>query len=222
MKKIDDIKLQMYVDGELDSNETKEVKSYLEINSEAKILVDNYKKINHLISSTYNQIKSDDMPKKTLDLLMDEKPSFLSHLLNYKIKLIPAMSSAAVIAFVVMLGFNTQTVVNNTTNPMELMSEKNKHAVLNQLENILKNSEENLSGIVSFSNKNIQYEEIKSYIDERGRESKDIKFKNFIIKDANINEATFVKTKSGSARAGHVPGNRALVVGSQADERKRV
>jgi|TARA_B110000977_G_C10886877_1_gene419764 hypothetical protein len=197
MKKIDDIKLQMYVDGELDSNETKEVKSYLEINSEAKILVDNYKKINHLISSTYNQIKSDDMPKKTLDLLMDEKPSFLSHLLNYKIKLIPAMSSAAVIAFVVMLGFNTQTVVNNTTNPMELMSEKNKHAVLNQLENILKNSEENLSGIVSFSNKNIQYEEIKSYIDERGRESKDIKFKNFIIKDANINEATFVKTKSG-------------------------
>jgi hypothetical protein len=197
MKKIDDIKLQMYVDGELDSNETKEVKSYLEINSEAKILVDNYKKINHLISSTYNQIKSDDMPKKTLDLLMDEKPSFLSHLLNYKIKLIPAMSSAAVIAFVVMLVFNTQTVVNNTTNPMELMSEKNKHAVLNQLENILKNSEENLSGIVSFSNKNIQYEEIKSYIDERGRESKDIKFKNFIIKDANINEATFVKTKSG-------------------------
>jgi hypothetical protein len=197
MKKIDDIKLQMYVDGELDSNETKEVKSYLEINSEAKILVDNYKKINHLISSTYNQIKSDDMPKKTLDLLMDEKPSFLSHLLNYKIKLIPAMSSAAVIAFVVMLGFNTQTVVNNTTNPMEIMSEKNKHAVLNQLENILKNSEENLSGIVSFSNKNIQYEEIKSYIDERGRESKDIKFKNFIIKDANINEATFVKTKSG-------------------------
>ena len=197
MKKIDDIKLQMYVDGELDSNETKEVKSYLEINSEAKILVDNYKKINHLISSTYNQIKSDDMPKKTLDLLMDEKPSFLSHLLNYKIKLIPAMSSAAVIAFVVMLGFNTQTVVNNTTNPMELMSEKNKHAVLNQLENILKNSEENLSGIVSFSNKNIQYEEIKSYIDERGRDSKDIKFKNFIIKDANINEATFVKTKSG-------------------------
>ena len=197
MKKIDDIKLQMYVDGELDSNETKEVKSYLEINSEAKILVDNYKKINHLISSTYSQIKSDDMPKKTLDLLMDEKPSFLSHLLNYKIKLIPAMSSAAVIAFVVMLGFNTQTVVNNTTNPMELMSEENKHAVLNQLENILKNSEENLSGIVSFSNKNIQYEEIKSYIDERGRESKDIKFKNFIIKDANINEATFVKTKSG-------------------------
>jgi len=131
MKKIDDIKLQMYVDGELDFSEAREIKNYLELNSEAKILVDNYKKINHLISSTYNQIKSDDLPRKTLDLLMDEKPSFLSHLLNYKIKLIPAMSSAAVIAFVVMLGFNTQTVVNNTTNPMELMSEKNKHAVLN-------------------------------------------------------------------------------------------
>ena len=37
-----------------------------------------YKKINHLISSTYSQIKSDDLPKRTLDLLMDEKPSFLN------------------------------------------------------------------------------------------------------------------------------------------------
>ena len=78
MKKIDDLKLQMYVDNELSKEESIEVENYLKIDNEARSLVENYKKINHLISSTYSQIKSDDLPKKTLDLLMDEKPSFLN------------------------------------------------------------------------------------------------------------------------------------------------
>ena len=84
MKKIDDLKLQMYVDNELSKEESTEVENYLKINNEARSLVENYKKINHLISSTYSQIKSDDLPKRTLDLLMDEKPSFFNKLFNFK------------------------------------------------------------------------------------------------------------------------------------------
>ena len=76
MKKIDDLKSHMYVDNELPKEESIEVENYLKIDNEARSLVENYKKINHLISSTYSQIKSDDLPKRTLDLLMDEKPSF--------------------------------------------------------------------------------------------------------------------------------------------------
>lgn len=197
MKKIDDLKLQMYVDNELSKEESTEVENYLKINNEARSLVENYKKINHLISSTYSQIKSDDLPKRTLDLLMNEKPSFFNKLFNYEVKLFPALGSVAALAIVAVMGINVFKIDNNPINPTNLMSENNKHVVLNQLQDILKNSEDNLSGIVSFKSKNIEYKEVKSYLDARGRSCKDIKFKNFSIKDAKINEATFVKLSSG-------------------------
>ena len=85
MSKIDDTKLQMYVDNELSYDEKIEVENYIKNNQEARSLVESYKKINHLISSTYNQIKSDDLPKRTLNLLMDEKPNFLKQLINYEV-----------------------------------------------------------------------------------------------------------------------------------------
>lgn len=197
MKKIDDLKLQMYVDNELSKEESIEVENYLKIDNEARSLVENYKKINHLISSTYSQIKSDDLPKRTLDLLMNEKPSFFNKLFNYEVKLFPALGSAAAFAIVAVMGINVFKIDNNPINPTNLMSENNKHVVLNQLQDILKDSEDNLSGIVSFKSKNIEYKEVKSYLDARGRSCKDIKFKNFSIKDAKINEATFVKLSSG-------------------------
>ena len=197
MKKIDDLKLQMYVDNELSKEESIEVENYLKINNEARSLVENYKKINHLISSTYSQIKSDDLPKRTLDLLMDEKPSFFNKLFNFKVKLFPALGSVAALAIVAVMGINVFKIDNNQINPTNLMSENNKHVVLNELQEILKDSEDNLSGIVSFKSKNIEYKEVKSYLDARGRSCKDIKFKNFSIKDAKINEATFVKLSSG-------------------------
>ena len=68
MTKIDEAKLQMYVDGELDASENKIVEEFIKNNNEAKDLVNSYKKINHLIFSTYNQIRSEDLPKKTLNL----------------------------------------------------------------------------------------------------------------------------------------------------------
>ena len=280
MKKIDDLKLQMYVDNELSKEESIEVENYLKIDNEARSLVENYKKINHLISSTYSQIKSDDLPKRTLDLLMDEKPSFfnklfnyevklfptlgsvaalaivaimginvfkidnnptnptnlmsensrhvvlnelqnilkdsednlsgivsfknkniepsfLNKLFNYEVKLFPTLGSVAALAIVAIMGINVFKIDNNPTNPTNLMSENSRHVVLNELQNILKDSEDNLSGIVSFKNKNIEYKEVKSYLDARGRPCKDIKFENFSIKDAKINEATFVKLSSG-------------------------
>ena len=129
MKKIDDLKLQMYVDNELSKEESTEVESYLKINNEARSLVENYKKINHLISSTYSQIKSDDLPKRTLDLLMNEKPSFLNKLFNYEVKLFPVLGSVAAFAIVAVMGINVFKIDNNPINPTNLMSENNKHVV---------------------------------------------------------------------------------------------
>ena len=128
---------------------------------------------------------------------MDEKPSFFNKLFNFKVKLFPALGSVAALAIVAVMGINVFKIDNNQINPTNLMSENNKHVVLNELQEILKDSEDNLSGIVSFKSKNIEYKEVKSYLDARGRPCKDIKFKNFSIKDAKINEATFVKLSSG-------------------------
>ena len=118
-------------------------------------------------------------------------------LFNYEVKLFPTLGSVAALAIVAVMGINVFKIDNNPTNPTNLMSENSRHVVLNELQDILKDSEDNLSGIVAFNNKNIEYEEVKSYFDARGRLCKDIKFKNFMIKDAKINEATFVKLNSG-------------------------
>ena len=132
MTKIDETKLQMFVDGELDPSENKIVEEYIKNNNEAKDLVNSYKKINHLIFSTYNQIRSEDLPKKTLNLLLDEKPSFINQLLNFKIKLAPALGALAAIVLVISISFNSNKIINNTTDPIHLMSEKNKNIVLSQ------------------------------------------------------------------------------------------
>jgi len=197
MNKIDDIKLQMYVDGELDSSEAKDIEKYISENSEAKKIVDNYKKINHLIYSTYNQIKSEDLPRKTLNLLMEEKNNFFKRIIDYRVPLLPTLGSIAAVLIVIVITFNSNQILKKTNDPIYLMSENNKNIVLEQLEGILKNSKEIINGFVSLKDQNIQYEETNSYIDKFGRNSKDITFKNFLIKDFIINSATFIETDNG-------------------------
>ena len=46
MSKIDDTRLQMYVDNELSYEERVEVENYIKYNQEARSLVESYKKIN--------------------------------------------------------------------------------------------------------------------------------------------------------------------------------
>ena len=106
MAKIEDYKLQMYVDGELDSSEYSIVENYIASNKEAKLLVENYKKINHLVSSTYNKIKSEDMPKKTLDLLVEKDKNFINQILNFKIRLVPALATLSIAIIITLTSFN--------------------------------------------------------------------------------------------------------------------
>lgn len=201
MSKIDDLKLQMYVDGELDAAEIKEVENFINSNMEAKKLVDSYKKINHLVFSTYNNIKSEDLPRKTLDLLIDDKPSFISQLLNYKIKLVPAFAAAAAVMLVAIFTFNVQKDFQNPADPNILLSDKNQNIVLNQLENIIGQSQDNLLGVVSHGDQDIQYEEIKSYSDNKKRECKDFKFSKFQIKEVTVEKGTFCKLANGQWKA---------------------
>jgi len=198
MAKIEDYKLQMYVDGELDSSELSVVENYIASNKEAKLLVENYKKINHLISSTYNKIKSEDMPKKTLDLLVEKDKNFINQILNFKIRLVPALATLSIATIITLTSFNIVFKINSESNPAMLLSDNNKNMVLKQLEDILQTSEDELSGIVSLSDKNIEYEIIKTYVNANNSDCKDLKFRDFKIKKVTINEATFCKNKDNN------------------------
>ena len=64
MIKIEDYKLQMYVDNELEPSEIKEIQEFLNTNSEAKLKVDSYRKINNLVFENYKSIETEDFQKK--------------------------------------------------------------------------------------------------------------------------------------------------------------
>ena len=64
MIKIEDYKLQMYVDNELEPSEIKEIQEFLNMNSEAKLKVDSYRKINNLVFENYKSIETEDFQKK--------------------------------------------------------------------------------------------------------------------------------------------------------------
>ena len=53
MTKIEDYKLQMYVDNELSKSEMKEIEVFLSTNSEAQLKVDSYRKINNLVFENF-------------------------------------------------------------------------------------------------------------------------------------------------------------------------
>ena len=79
---IDDIKLQLYVDGELGQKELQEVEKFIKDNPSAKKKVDEYRQINNLLFEKYKSIEQENIPQKTVDLLMKEKKSIFKKLFN--------------------------------------------------------------------------------------------------------------------------------------------
>ena len=100
---IDDVKLQLYVDGELDQKESKEIEDLIANNPSIKKKVDEYRQINNLLFEKYKSIEQENFPQKTVDLLMHEKHSIFKKIFNYEIKLANALAAAAVVLFVAMI-----------------------------------------------------------------------------------------------------------------------
>ena len=98
---IDDIKLQLYVDGELDQKELQEVERFIKENPSAKKKVEEYRQLNNLLFEKYKSIEQDNVPEETVNLLMREKESFFKKIFNYEIKLVNALATAAVLLVVV-------------------------------------------------------------------------------------------------------------------------
>ena len=185
---IDDIKLQLYVDGELGQKELQEVERFIQENPSAKEKVKEYRQLNNLLFEKYKSIEQDNVPEETVNLLMREKESFFKKIFNYEIKLVNALATAAVLLVVV-------TISNYSFNEtLKDLNVQNKNSILNELNNII--GDEDISSLTSSLNKlDIKYKTKREFTNNTNENCKEIQFYDFKLNDINIDEAIFCEDK---------------------------
>ena len=186
---IDDIKLQLYIDGELDKNEANEVDKFIQVNPAAKKRVDEYRQINNLLFEKYKSIEQENIPQRTVDLLIKEKKSFFKKLFNYEIKLVNALAAACIV-----LTIFTVSNYNFDNKNLDNLNLQSKTSILNELSNII--GEENISSLTSTINQlNIKYKTKREFENNVNENCKEIQFFDFKLNDINIDEAIFCEDK---------------------------
>ena len=186
---IDDIKLQLYVDGELDKNEANEVDKFIQVNPAAKKRVEEYRQINNLLFEKYKSIEQENIPQRTVDLLIKEKKSFFKKLFNYEIKLVNALAAACIV-----LTIFTVSNYNFDNKNLDNLNLQSKTSILNELSNII--GEENISSLTSTINQlNIKYKTKREFENNVNENCKEIQFFDFKLNDINIDEAIFCEDK---------------------------
>ena len=186
---IDDIKLQLYVDGELDTKDISEVEKFIQDNPSAKKKVDEYRQINNLLFEKYKSIEQENIPQRTIDLLIKEKKSIFEKFFNYEIKLVNALAAACVVLIVF-----TVTNYNFDNKNLDNLNVKSKTSILNELGNII--GEENISTLTSNINQlNIKYKTKREFKNNVNENCKEIQFFDFKLNDVNIDEAIFCEDK---------------------------
>ena len=186
---IDDIKLQLYVDGELDAKDIVEVEKFIQENPSAKKKVDEYRQINNLLFEKYKSIEQENIPQKTIDLLIKEKKSIFEKFFNYEIKLVNALAAVCVVLIVF-----TVTNYNFDNKNLDNLNVKGKTSILNELSNII--GEENISTLTSNINQlNIKYKTKREFKNNVNENCKEIQFFDFKLNDINIDEAIFCEDK---------------------------
>ena len=186
---IDDIKLQLYVDGELDTKDINEVEKFIQDNPSAKKKVDEYRQINNLLFEKYKSIEQENIPQRTIDLLIKEKKSFFEKFFNYEIKLVNALAAACVVLIVF-----TVTNYNFDNKNLDNLNVKSKTSILNELSNII--GEKNISTLTSNINQlNIKYRTKREFKNNVNENCKELQFFDFKLNDINIDEAIFCEDK---------------------------
>ena len=186
---IDDIKLQLYVDGELDTKDISEVEKFIQDNPSAKKKVDEYRQINNLLFEKYKSIEQESIPQRTIDLFIKEKKSIFHKFFNYEIKLVNALAAACVVLIVF-----TVTNYNFDNKNLDNLNVKSKTSILNELSNII--GEENISTLTSNINQlNIKYRTKREFKNNVNENCKELQFFDFKLNDINIDEAIFCEDK---------------------------
>ena len=186
---IDDIKLQLYVDGELYAKDISKVEKFIQENPSAKKKVDEYRQINNLLFEKYKSIEQENIPQKTIDLLIKEKKSIFEKFFNYEIKLVNALAAACVVLIVF-----TVTNYNFDNKNLDNLNVKSKTSIINELSNII--GEENISTLTSNINQlNIKYQTKREFKNNVNENCKELQFFDFKLNDINIDEAIFCEDK---------------------------
>tara|TARA_B100002019_G_scaffold4794_1_gene3965 strand:+ start:871 stop:1479 length:609 start_codon:yes stop_codon:yes gene_type:complete len=186
---IDDIKLQLYVDGELDPNDTNEIERFIKNNPEAKKKVEEYRQINNLLFEKYKSIEQENIPQKTVDLLMKEKKSIFKKLFDYEIKLVNGLAAAAVLLAVI-----TISNYNFENKDLKNLNVQNKSSIVDELGKII--GDEDISTLTSSINQlNIKYQTLREFKNNSNEDCKEIQFFDFKLNDINIDEAIFCGDK---------------------------
>ena len=197
MKKIEDYQLQMYVDNELSQSEKKKVQEFIDTNSEAKSKVDNYKKINNLVIENFRSLETEEIQKKTIDLLLKEDISIINKILNYRIKLVPAFASFAVVLLITIFSYNSFII--DISKETKNLNARSKSLIIHELKSII--GEQEITSLVStLQNKDIKFKLINEFKNNSGNNCKEFRFFDFRIKDLNIDEAIFCNDGFGNEK----------------------
>ena len=197
MKKIEDYQLQMYVDNELSQSEMKKVQDFIDTNSEAKSKVDNYKKINNLVIENFRSLETEEIQKKTIDLLLKENISIINKILNYRIKLVPAFASFAVVLLITIFSYNSFII--DISKETKNLNARSKSLIIHELKSII--GEQEITSLVStLQNKDIKFKLINEFKNNSGNNCKEFRFFDFRIKDLNIEEAIFCNDGFGNEK----------------------
>jgi Fe2+ transport system protein B len=197
MKKIEDYQLQMYVDNELSQSEMKKVQDFIDTNSEAKSKVDNYKKINNLVIENFRSLETEEIQKKTIDLLLKEDISIINKILNYRIKLVPAFASFAVVLLITIFSYNSFII--DISKETKNLNARSKSLIIHELKSII--GEQEITSLVStLQNKDIKFKLINEFKNNSGNNCKEFRFFDFRIKDLNIDEAIFCNDGFGNEK----------------------
>lgn len=197
MKKIEDYQLQMYVDNELSQSEMKKIREFIDTNSEAKSKVDNYKKINNLVIENFRSLETEEIQKKTIDLLLKEDISIINKILNYRIKLVPAFASFAVVLLITIFSYNSFII--DISKETKNLNARSKSLIIHELKSII--GEQEITSLVStLQNKDIKFKLINEFKNNSGNNCKEFRFFDFRIKDLNIDEAIFCNDGFGNEK----------------------
>lgn len=194
MTKIEDYKLQMYVDNELSKSEMKEIEVFLSTNSEAQLKVDSYRKINNLVFENLKSIESEDIQKKTIELLLKEDVSIINKIFNFQVKLIPAFASFVAVLFVTIFTYNS--LIINTSSKIKNLNTTNKSLIIEELRKII--GEQKTTSLVStIQNKVVKFKLVNEFKNNSGNTCKEFRFSDFQINDLHIDEAIFCTDNLG-------------------------
>ena len=134
--KIDDLKINSYVDGELNEQELKDFEAIMNTDPEIRQKVEDLRKINHDTKEFYADVINDDIPVSIRDLLVEEE-SIWKKISKLKIGIIPTIGSILAASLGSVLTFNTMQVASIENNRPEFMLEDHsKNLIVQEIQKI--------------------------------------------------------------------------------------